>query len=83
MKSERSSDHHARELLLHGAAFIIAAAAGAIVLSRFYWFFEGNTETPGAAREAFLASVVIIGGIGPAITLLFLWIRGLTRRRHD
>jgi len=75
------SDHHViRELLIHGAAFLLAAAVAAAVLSHFYWFFEWNTEDPSAARDAFLASVVIAGGIGPAITMLVLWMRGLMRR---
>ncbi|HVH78067.1 MAG TPA: hypothetical protein VM782_01645 [Stellaceae bacterium] len=50
------------------------------MLSHFYWFFEGNTESTSAGREAFLASVVVIGGIGPAMTTGFLWLAGMMRR---
>jgi hypothetical protein len=77
-------DHHIiRELLIHGAAFLVAAAIGAVVLWRFYWLFEQNTEDPAVARQAFLASVFLVGGIGPAITMLFLWVRGLLQRWRD
>jgi hypothetical protein len=75
MGSDRSTDHHIiRELLTHGVAFLLAAATGAVILHRFYWFFEWNTESPSAAREAFLASLVVLGGIGQAITLVSVWL---------
>jgi hypothetical protein len=41
MKTDPSNDHHAiRELFIHGGAFVLAAIAGAVILRRFYWFFE-------------------------------------------
>jgi uncharacterized membrane protein len=81
MEKEPHPDHHViRELLIHGVAFLVAAIAGAVILRRFYWFFEWNTDSPSAAREAFLASVVVIGGIGPGITMVILWLRARTRR---
>jgi uncharacterized membrane protein len=82
MRSGPPSDHHViRELLIHGVAFCVVAAIGAAILWHFYWFFEQNTESPEAAREAFLAAIVIVGGVGPAITMLFRWVGRLTRRR--
>jgi hypothetical protein len=82
-RRDSASDHHViRELLVHGMAFCMAAAAGLIILRHFYWFFEHNTETPSAAREAFLASVVVIGGIGPAVSMMFLWCRGVILQLH-
>jgi uncharacterized membrane protein len=81
MKRNRTSDHHViRELLIHGMAFCLAAAVGSIVLRHFYWFFEWNTDSPSAARDAFLASVVVIGGVGPGITAMFLLVCGMIRR---
>lgn len=62
---------HVRELVVHGVAFCIAAVIGAIILHHYYWFFEANTETASAAREAFLGCIVLAGGAGPAITGLF------------
>jgi hypothetical protein len=70
MRRNRTSDHHViRELLIHGVAFCLAAAAGSILLWQFYWFFEWNTDSLSAARDAFLASAVVIGGIGPGAPL--------------
>jgi hypothetical protein len=80
MERDHTPDHHIiRELLAHGIAFFLAAVMGAIILGRFYWFFEWNTESPSAAREAFLASVIVVGGFGPAITMAFFWLRGRKR----
>jgi hypothetical protein len=76
----RSSNHHIRELLIHTAAFFLAAAAGAVILGHYYWFFEWNTDDASGARDAFLASVVVVGGFGPAITMLFLWVSRMMRR---
>jgi hypothetical protein len=79
-----ASDHHVfRESLIHSVAFLLAAAVGAVILWRFYWFFEWNTDDPTTAREAFLASIVVIGGVGPAISLLFLWLWRVIQRRRD
>jgi len=76
LSPDRASDHHIiRELLVHGVAFVVAATLSAIVLRHFYWFFEGNTDDPSGAREAFLASVIVVGGLGPAVTMLFFWLR--------
>jgi hypothetical protein len=76
MDKDQPSDHHLiRELIIHGIAFVVAAIIGAVVLWRFYWFFEWNTDSPSAAREAFLASVVVCGGVGPGVTMAFLWLR--------
>jgi hypothetical protein len=76
MKRHRTSDHRViRELLIHAAAFLLAVAVGAVVLWHYYWFFEWNTDDAGAARDAFLASIVVVGGIGPAITMLIIWLR--------
>jgi hypothetical protein len=81
MEKDQASDHHVlRELLVHGGAFLLAAIAGAVILRRFYWFFEWNTDSPSIAREAFLASVVVIGGIGPAITMVLFWLRARMRQ---
>ena len=70
-----------RELILHAVAFCIAAVIGAIVLSRYYAIFEHDTDSASAARDAFLTAVVITGGVGPAITLLFLWPSRLMGRK--
>lgn len=79
-----TSDRHViRELVVHGIAFGVAAVLGAVILLHYYWFFEGNTDSPQAAREAFLASVVVTGGVGPAITMSFLWLRGMIRKPRD
>jgi hypothetical protein len=84
MEKDRASDHHIiRELVAHGIAFFLMAILGAMILWRFYWFFEGNTETPAAAREAFLASVVVVGGVGPAITMGLYWLHARMRRPRD
>jgi phosphoglycerol transferase MdoB-like AlkP superfamily enzyme len=84
MEKDRPSDHHViHELVVHGIAFFLAAILGAIVLWRFYWFFEWNTDSPSAAREAFLASVVVVGGVGPAITLGLFWLRTRMRRSRN
>jgi hypothetical protein len=84
MEKDRTSDHHViRELLVHGIAFFLAAIVGAVVLSRVYWFFEWNTDSPSGARQAFLASVVVIGGVGPGITMGLLWLRSRMRRPRD
>jgi hypothetical protein len=81
MDKDQPSDHHLiRELIIHGIAFVVAAIIGATILWRFYWFFEWNTDSPSAAREAFLASVVVCGGVGPGITMAFLWLRARMRR---
>ena len=69
-----------REIIVHGVAFLIAALAGAIILWRVYWFFEWNTDSLSAAREAFLASVVVCGGVGPGITMAFFWLRARMHR---
>jgi hypothetical protein len=79
--TDRPPDHAViRELVVHGIAFFVAAVVGAIILWRVYWFFEWNTDSPSAAREAFLASVVVCGGIGPGITMAFFWLRARMRR---
>jgi hypothetical protein len=84
MRRKSEPDNHViRELLIHGVALCLAAAAGSIILWHFYWFFEWNTDSSGAARDAFLASVVVIGGVGPAITTMFLWLCGIIRRRAE
>jgi hypothetical protein len=81
MDKDQPSDHHLiRELIIHGIAFVVAAIIGATILWCFYWFFEWNTDSPSAAREAFLASVVVCGGVGPGITMAFLWLRARMRR---
>jgi hypothetical protein len=69
-----------RELIIHPVAFCIAAAIGAIVLSRYYGIFEHDTDTPSAARDAYLTAVVITGSAGPAVSLLLLWLVRLIRR---
>lgn len=80
-----TSDHHAhvRELVIHGVAFCIAAGVGAIILYRYYWFFEAHTQDASEARNAFLTSVAVIGGVGPALTGLFFWFRGMTRKLRE
>jgi uncharacterized membrane protein len=84
MSDTQRPDHHViRELLIHGVAYCLAAAVGAVILWRFYWFFEWNTETPGSARSAYLSSVVVVGGIGPGVTMMLLWLRGLISRPRD
>jgi hypothetical protein len=80
MEKGRPDHHVIRELLVHGAAFFVAAIAGAVILWRFYWFFQWNTDSPSAAREAFLASVIVVGGVGPGITLAFFWLRARMRQ---
>jgi len=77
MASER---HIIRELAVHGAAFCVAAAIGAVILRRYYAIFEHDTDSPGAAREAFLMCVVIAGGVGPAISLLLFAVARSMRR---
>jgi hypothetical protein len=79
MKTDPSDHHVVRELLIHGVAFILAAIAGAVILWRFYWFFQGATETPREALEAFLGSIFIIGCGGPAVSVPCLWLRGRMR----
>jgi hypothetical protein len=84
LEKDRTSDHHIiRELVIHGVAYLCAATAGAIILGRFYWFFVWNTESPGAARQAFLASIVVVGGIGPAIAAALIWLCARIRRPRD
>jgi len=84
MNSHRTSDHHViRELLIHVVAISLAAAIGAVILWRYYSFFEWNTDDAGGARDAFLASVVVVGGVGPAITMLFFWLRRMIGADHD
>ena len=84
MKRHRTSDHHViGELLIHTTAFFSAAAIGAVILWHYYWFFEWNTDDASGARDAFLASVVVVGGLGPAITMLFLWLRKIIGADHD
>jgi hypothetical protein len=84
MEKDRTSDRHIiRELVVYGVAYLCAAIVGVIILGRFYWFFEWNTDSPGAARQAFLASVVVVGGMGPAIAAALIWICARIRRlRH-
>jgi len=76
-----TSEHHIHvwELVAHGVAFCIAAGIGATVLYHYYWFLEAHTEDASEARNAFLTSIVVIGGIGPALTGLFFWLRGILR----
>jgi hypothetical protein len=69
-----------RELILHAVAFCVAAGIGAIVLSRYYGIFEHDTDSPSAARDAYLSAVAITGGVGPAIILLLLWLGRLIGR---
>jgi hypothetical protein len=74
-----SERHVIRELVVHGIAFCAATGIGAIILYRYYWFVEWNTDNPSAARDAFLTCIVIAGGVGPAITLLFFRLHGMIR----
>ena len=69
------------ELAVHAAAFCVAAGIGAIILSRYHVIFEHDTDSASAAREAFLTAVVIIGSVGPGVTLLLFWLgRRITRQ---
>jgi hypothetical protein len=61
-------------------AFCIAAAIGAIGLRPYYGIFEHDTDTPSAARDAYLTAVALIGSAGPAVSLLLLWLVRLIRR---
>jgi hypothetical protein len=72
--------HFAREMIVHGVAFCVAAAIGAAILLRYYAIFEHDTDSVGAAREAFLMAVGITGGIGPAVTLTAFWLVRMIRR---
>jgi hypothetical protein len=84
MKRPQTSDHHAiRELLIHAVAFLLAAAVGAVILWHYYWFLEWNTDDAAGAHDAFLASVGIVGGFGPVITMLFFWLRRMIGAGHD
>jgi hypothetical protein len=76
-----SEHHHIWELVIYGVAFCVAAGIAAIILYSYYWFFEKNTETTSIAFEAYLASCFVVGGVGPAITALFFWLRGNPTRR--
>jgi hypothetical protein len=77
-----TSEHHViRELIVHGVALCVAAGIAAIILYRYYWFFVANTEGASVAFEAYLASCFVVGGVGPAITWLFFWLRGNHIRR--
>jgi hypothetical protein len=76
---KRHQNHHIRELVIHTVAFFLAAAVGAAILWHYYWFFEWNTDDPSGARDAYFASVAVVGGFGPAITTLFLWLRKIGR----
>ena len=69
------------ELVVHAVAFCVAAGIGAILLSRYYAIFEHDTDSPSAARDAFLTAVVITGGTGPAVALLIFWLGRLIIRR--
>jgi hypothetical protein len=69
-----------RELIIHSAAFLVAAAFGAILICPYYGIFEHDTDSPSAAREAFLAASVIAGGLGPATTLSLFWLVHVIRR---
>jgi hypothetical protein len=71
---------HVRELVVHGVAFCVAAGIGAIILHRYYWAFERDTNSASEARGGFLTAVVIAGGIGPALTVLFFWLRNMIHR---
>jgi hypothetical protein len=71
-----------RELIIHGAAFLVAAALGAILIYPYYGIFEHDTDSASAAREAFLAASVIAGGLGPATTLSLFWLVQLLRRQR-
>jgi hypothetical protein len=78
-----SERHIVRELVVHGVAYLVAAGVGAIIFSRYYWFFERKTGSPSEARDAFLTCIVVAGGVGPAITLLFFWLHGMLRPSRD
>jgi hypothetical protein len=70
-----SERNHFQELVAHGIAFCVSAGVGAIILLHYYWFFERSTDSPSAARDAFLTCVFVTGGVGPTITALFFWLR--------
>jgi hypothetical protein len=80
-----ASEHHihVRELVIHGVAYGIAAGIAAIILYRNYWFIEAYTGDASEARDAFLTCVAVAGGFGPAVTSLFLWLRGIGRRSGE
>lgn len=78
MTLDHHPDHHLRrELIHHGIAYCIAAAIGAVILYHYYWFFEANTESASQARDVYLTCIAIVGGVGPVVTFLFLWLRRL------
>jgi hypothetical protein len=70
-----SERRHFQELVAHGVAFCMSAGVGAIILLHYYGFFERITDSPSAARDAFLTCVFVTGGVGPTITALYFLVR--------
>jgi hypothetical protein len=64
------------EAWIHGGAFCLAAAIGAVVVRPLYPLFEAQSESTSEAFGAYLTCVVIIGGVGTGLSLLFVWLRG-------
>jgi hypothetical protein len=71
------------QIVAHGVAFCAAFAIGAIIFYPYYPIFREETDTAGEAFGAFLTCCVIIGGMGPMITLMFFWMLRLATRRRS